>query len=150
VVAQFALATEIAAPVGRVFDLCLDVEAHLRSMARSRERAIAGRTDGILELDDQVTWRARHFGIPWKMAVRITELDRPRRFVDQQVNGPFESFRHQHDFEPTREGTRMTDTIEFVAPFGLIGRLAESLVLERRLRTLIEMRNRYLQQAAAG
>ncbi|MFO7960574.1 MAG: SRPBCC family protein [Nitriliruptoraceae bacterium] len=149
-VARFALATEIAAPVGRVFDLCLDVEAHLRSMARSRERAIAGRTDGILELDDQVTWRARHFGIPWKMTVRITELDRPRRFVDQQVTGPFESFRHQHDFEPTREGTRMTDTIEFVAPFGLIGRLAESLVLERRLRTLIEVRNRYLQQAAAG
>jgi len=102
VVAWFTLVTEIAAPVGRVFDLCLDVEAHVRSMARSRERAIAGRTDGILEVDDQVTWRARHFGIPWKMTVRITELDRPRRFVDQQVTGPFASLRHPHVFEPTR------------------------------------------------
>lgn len=149
-VARFTLGTEIAAPACRVFDLCLDVEAHVRSMSRSRERAIAGRTDGILELGDQVTWRARHFGIPWKMTVRITELDRPRRFVDQQVIGPFESFRHLHDFEPTRDGTRMTDTIEFVAPFGLVGRLAERLVLERRLRALVEMRNRYLRQAAAG
>jgi len=64
VVARFTLATEIAAPVGRVFDLCLDVEAHVRSMARSRERAIAGRTDGTLVINDHVTWRARHFGIP--------------------------------------------------------------------------------------
>ena len=72
---------------------------------RSRERAIAGRTDGMLELDDQVTWQAQHVGIPGKITVRITELDRPRRFVDQQVTGPFESLRHLHDVEPTREGT---------------------------------------------
>lgn len=150
VVARFTLVTEIAAPVGRVFDLCLDVEAHVRSMAHSRESVIAGRTDGILELDDRVTWRARHFGIPWTMTVRITELDRPRRFVDEQVTGPFDSFHHLHEFEPTRDGTRMTDTIEFVAPFGLVGRLAENRVLERRLRALIETRNRYLQQAAGG
>jgi len=44
----------------------------------------------------------------------------------------------------------MTDTIEFIAPFGLVGRLAASLMLERRLRALIETHNRYLQQAAAG
>jgi len=150
VVTSFVLVTEIAAPVDRVFDLCLDVESHLRSMARSRERAIAGRTNGTLELGDQVTWRATHFGIPWTMTVQIAELDRPRRFVDEQVTGPFASFRHRHEFEQRGDGTQMTDTIEFTAPFGLVGRFAERLVLEGRLVTLIETRNRYLQQAAPG
>ena len=140
--------TDLDAPVERVFDLCLDVGSHVASMARSRERAVGGRTDGILELGDHVTWRARHFGVPWTMTVRITELDRPHRFVDEQIAGPFASFQHRHGFERHGDGTRMTDTVTFVAPFGPAGRIAERLVLGRRLRTLIVERNRYLQQAA--
>lgn len=38
----------------------------------------------------------------------------------------------------------MVDRIEFVAPFGPLGRLAEKLVLARYLQRLIERRNRHL------
>lgn len=144
----FTVETDLDAPVERVFDLCLDVGSHLASMARSGERAIDGRTDGVLELGDQVTWRAWHFGLPWTMTIRITELDRPHRFVDEQVAGPFASFAHHHAFARRGDGTRMTDTVTFVAPFGTVGRIAEHLVLGRRLRALIVERNRYLQQVA--
>lgn len=147
-VVHFTLVTHISAPVERVFDLSLEVEAHLASMARSRERAIGGRMTGPLALGEHVTWRARHFGVAWTMTSGIVELERPHRFVDQQLRGPFASFRHVHLFEPVDAGTRMTDTVTFTAPFGLLGRLAEKLVLARRLRALITIRNLYLRQAA--
>jgi hypothetical protein len=38
----------------------------------------------------------------------------------------------------------MTDRVEFTAPFGLLGRLAERLVLRRYLQRLIRERGRFL------
>jgi hypothetical protein len=38
----------------------------------------------------------------------------------------------------------MTDIVEFEAPAGWLGRLAERLVLASYIRTLIEERNQYL------
>ncbi|TLM74513.1 hypothetical protein [Pseudarthrobacter sp. NamB4] len=67
-----------------------------------------------------------------------------KTFDDEQVKGPFRRFRHIHEFNQDSGGTTMVDRIEFAAPFGLIGRLVEKLVLAGYLRRLIEARNRYL------
>ena len=79
--------TEISAAAEVVFDLALDIDAHEASMAKSGERAIGGVTSGLIGLDQDVTWRARHFGIPFTMTSRVTEWSRPKRFVDEQVRG---------------------------------------------------------------
>jgi len=145
---QFEVATDIAAPPEIVFDLSLDIDEHLRSMADSGERAVGGVTSGMIGLGEQVTWRARHLGIPFTMPSRVTELDRPRRFVDEQTRGPFRRFHHEHRFEATASGTRMVDHITFDAPFGPIGRVTEMLVLGRYLRHLIEVRGEHLKGVA--
>jgi len=72
------------------------------------------------------------------MTSRITGFDPPHTFTDEQVRGPFHSFRHVHTFQPTPDGTEMVDQVTFVAPFGPIGRLAERIALARHLRGLIE------------
>jgi hypothetical protein len=46
------------------------------SMARSREHAIGRVTSDLLRLGDEVTWRAWHFGIPWRLTSRIRHLNR--------------------------------------------------------------------------
>lgn len=143
-VVAFTCSTVVHAPPSVVFDLAIDIDAHVASMAASRERAVGARRSGRLALGQEVTWRAWHFGIPWTMTSRITELDRPHRFTDDQVRGPFATFRHVHRFEPAEDGTRMVDEVAFTAPLGPLGRLAERLLLARRLRELIEERNRYL------
>ena len=145
---EFALTTNIAATPERCFDLSLDIDLHLGSMAESGERAIAGVTTGAIGLGETVTWRARHFGIPWTMTSRIIELDRPHRFVDSQVTGPFRSFRHEHEFSAVTDGTLMVDRIRFTAPFGPVGQIAEQALLGRYVKHLIETRNRYLRFAA--
>ncbi|MFF2495252.1 SRPBCC family protein [Agromyces sp. NPDC058064] len=113
-------------------------------MAHTDERAVGGVTSGAIGLGEEVSWRARHFGVRWRMTSRITELERPVRFVDEQVRGPFRSFRHVHRFESDRaDETLMIDDIEFAAPFGPLGRLAER-ALGPYLRRLIERRNAHL------
>jgi ligand-binding SRPBCC domain-containing protein len=137
----FRLVTEIAAPPERVFALSLDVGAHERSMAGTDERAVAGTTSGTIGLGESVTWRARHFGVVWRMTSRITALEAPGRFVDEQVRGPFARFRHEHRFEPSAVGTRMVDDVTFRAPLGPLGWLAERLALARYMPRLIAARN---------
>jgi len=143
------LVTELPISPEAAFDLSLDVDVHTNSMAASREAAVAGVTRGRMALYDEVTWRAWHFGVPWRMSSRITVLQRPSRFVDEQVRGPFAGFRHEHVFEPMLTGTRMIDRIEFAAPLGWLGRVAERLVLAGYIRRLIERRNTYLVATAA-
>ena len=138
----------IDAPSDVVFDLSLDIDAHLASMARSGERAVAGVTTGQIGLGEEVTWRARHFGIPFRMTSRVTALDGPNRFVDEQTRGPFRRFHHEHTFEPTDGGTLMVDAISFDAPLGPVGRAVERLGLERYMRRLIQERGAFLKQAA--
>lgn len=131
-------------PKFELFDRARSIDAHKDSMAKSRERAVAGVTSGLISLGEEVTWRAWHFGVPLQMTTRITEMESPDYFVDEQVNGPFRQFRHIHEFSQDPTGTTMVDRVAFAAPFGILGRLVEKLVLAGYLRRLIETRNRHL------
>lgn len=86
---KFELVTELPLTPEEAFDRSLDVNVHVDSMAASREVAIAGVTSGRMAISDEVTWRAWHFGIPLRMRRRITALERPRWFVDEQGSGRF-------------------------------------------------------------
>jgi ligand-binding SRPBCC domain-containing protein len=144
----FHLVTRAEASAGALFDASLSIDAHVSSMARSRERAVAGVTSGKICLGETVTWRARHFGIWFTMTSTISELDRPRRFVDEQVRGPFRVFRHVHTFESDAAGTRMTDEITIGSP--VFGSLVERVVLVPYLRRLIARRNAHLVASLGG
>lgn len=141
---RFELETLIAAPQQAVFDAALDIDAHLASMESSAEEAVGGVTSGSIGLGETVTWRAKHFGITWRMTSKITELDEPHSFVDEQVRGPFKLFRHEHILEQTASGTKMTDRIVFDAPLGPIGDLIEKVVLGSYIPKLIRHRNDFL------
>ncbi len=131
-------------PKAQLFDLARSIDAHKDSMAHSREKAVAGVTSGLISFEEEVTWRAWHFGLPLRMTSRITQMEAPDSFVDEQVKGPFKSFRHIHEFSQDAKGTIMIDRIEFAAPFGPVGLLVEKLALARYMRKLIETRNRHL------
>ncbi len=141
---SFVCRTESTLSREHLFDLARSIDAHVDSQKHARERAVGAVTTGLIGEGQEVTWRARHFGIPLSMTSRITELEFPARFVDEQVRGPFKCFRHVHEFEATATGSVMTDRLEFAAPFGPLGRMAERLVLRRYLERLITLRGRFL------
>ena len=104
----------------------------MQSTAPTRERAIAGVTQGLIGPGETVSWRGKHFGLMLEHQSKITEYDRPRHFQDVMVRGMFRSFVHDHYFEPAPEGyTMMRDVLRFAAQLGPLGRVAEVLVLKR-------------------
>lgn len=142
------LETRIAAPVDRVFDLARSIDAHSASTTGTDERAVAGRTSGLIELGETVTWEARHFGVRQKLTSRITEMNRPEMFVDEMVRGAFSSIRHIHRFEQKGDLTLMHDEFQFSAPLGILGRLAEILFLTRYMERFLRERNKVLKELA--
>lgn len=146
-VRSFTVVTRVPGRRERLFDLSLDIDAHVASMSPSGEQAIAGVRSGTIGLGESVTWRARHFGVLFTMTSTITALDRPARFVDEQTRGPFRSFRHEHVFTRDGENTVMIDTVTLASP--VFGAVAERFVLVPYLRRLIVARNRHLVAALA-
>ncbi|SJM66126.1 SRPBCC family protein [Gulosibacter sp. 10] len=144
------LETRVMAPIDRCFALSLSIDAHTGSMEASGERAVAGVTSGEIGPGETVTWRARHFGLPFRLTSVISEYERPTRFVDEQVRGPFARWWHEHRFVPDGDATVMIDRIEFAAPLGVLGRLVERMVLTSYMERLILQRNRWLKRALEG
>src|SRR5512141_1289353 len=102
---SFVCRTESVLPREQLFDRARSIDAHVETMAASGERAVAGVTQGLISIGEQVTWRARHFGVPLTMTSRVTSLDYPTSFVDEQVRGPFKAFRHVHEFAANGAGS---------------------------------------------
>jgi ligand-binding SRPBCC domain-containing protein len=142
--------TDIAASAATVFDLELDMDVHAASLAGHQERVRTSTGRPQLGLGDVVTLRARHFGVTWRMTSQVVELDRPHRFVDVQVAGPFRRFRHEHVFVPTPGGTRMTDRVAFTAPLGAPGAAVGRLVVGPYLRRLLQQRGAHVRSVAEG
>ena len=117
-------------------------------MSGSGEEAVAGRTSGLIGLNEEVTWRAKHFGVMHEHSSRITAYDRPRYFRDVMVKGRFKRFEHDHLFEEVNGLTAMRDVIVFQSPLGPLGRLVDALILSSYLEKLIGQRNQVIKAAA--
>jgi ligand-binding SRPBCC domain-containing protein len=142
------LETYIDAPIERCFDLALSVDLHRYSVAHTHERPIAGVKTGVMKLGDTVTWEATHFGVTQHLTSKITAWERPYRFTDEMLRGAFRELKHVHEFVPQPPGTLMIDVFAFRAPLGLLGWVAEQLVLTRYMEGLLLTRNRYLKRMA--
>jgi ligand-binding SRPBCC domain-containing protein len=150
-VTRLVVETFIAAPIERVFDLARDVEAHNRSASFSRERCVEpGRTSGLLQLGDLVTFEGMHFGVRQRVTAKIVEVDAPRRFVDELVRSAFKRLRHEHDFEERDGGTLMRDTLEWTSPFGILGRIADTLFVRKHMEWFVTTKQRALKKIAEG
>jgi ligand-binding SRPBCC domain-containing protein len=139
---------DINAPATVCFDMARSVDAHIESARTTGERAVSGVTSGMLNLGDEVTWRARHFGVTQHLTSRIVAFDRPHHFRDEMVRGAFHRIVHDHFFESVRGGTRMADVFDFTAPFGPLGTLVDRLILRAYLRRFLENRAQALKQLA--
>ncbi len=142
------ITTPINAPIKRCFDLALSVDLHKDSVSQTNEKTIAGITSGIMKLNDTVTWQATHFGISFNMTSTIPVLNEPSFFVSEMIEGPFKKIYHQHLFEEKNNQTIMTDNFEFEAPYGMLGKLVEKLLLTNHMKTFLVMRNTYLKAIA--
>lgn len=145
---RIELKTKIKAEKEIVFDLSRSIDLHKISTEHTNEKAVDGKTSGLISEGEWVTWRAKHFGVCQNMTSKITEFYRPDFFADEMVKGAFKSFRHEHHFKEFNGGTLMTDYFDYKSPFGFLGNLSDKLFLKKYMKDLLEKRNQTIKEFA--
>jgi ligand-binding SRPBCC domain-containing protein len=147
------LLTSIHAPIERCFDLSRSIDLHTLSTAQTGEKAVAGRTSGLISHGETVTWKARHFGIWQTLTSQITAYQYPHYFCDEMLQGAFRSIRHEHWFQSVNADTilsltEMKDVFGFESPLGWLGKLANRAFLTNYMERLLTERNRVIKAFA--
>ena len=146
--ATIRLSTHMLSDIETCFDLARSIDLHQISTAHTNEKAIAGVMHGLINLNEQVTWQAKHFGTTRKLTSKITAFDRPFYFRDEQVEGAFKFITHDHYFEVCNDTIIMKDVFSFRSPYGVLGRLADKFILTGYLTRLLVKRNNIIKHFA--
>lgn len=142
------LTTFIEAPVERVFDLSRNIELHKESMKHHKEEAVAGTRFGLIEKEETVTWKARHFFKTRILRIRVTDMQKPLHFTDEQAEGAFRLLKHEHHFKACANGTIMIDLFQFESPYGFLGKWLNSIYLKSYMKKLLQKRNTVIKEYA--
>jgi len=142
------LTTVIHAPVEIVFDLSRSINLHEKSMAQTNEKAIAGTITGLIQKGETVTWKAKHLLKVRTLQTLITKMIPYTFFTDEMKKGDFKSMLHHHYFKPIANGTVMIDELYFESPYGIIGKIVNSMFLTGYMTKLITQRNNIIKEYA--
>ncbi len=86
------------------------------------------------------------FSLRWDLEHR--DYRQGESFADQQVRGPFRSWRHVHRMVATGpDSCILEDRIEYALPFGVLGDLAARLIVAPKLRRLFDFRHAVTRRA---
>ena len=61
-----------------------------------------------------IDYRLKLHGIPIKWRTEICVWEAPFRFVDQQLNGPYKRWYHEHTFEEIDGKTKVCDNVHYI------------------------------------
>lgn len=86
-----------------------------------------------------IDYRIRLYGIAMRWRTRIREWYPPSVFIDEQEEGPYALWVHQHRFFPEGDGTRVEDWVRYRLPLGWLGRTAHPMV-RRQLERIFDYR----------
>ena len=117
-------------------------------MVQTNEKAIDGRTSGLIEVNETVTWQAKHLFKNRYLRVKITEMIPFEMFTDEMIEGDFKFMHHEHHFVYENGNTIMKDVFKFKAPFGIAGKIFCKLYLAKYMRQLLYQRNLVIKEFA--
>lgn len=91
-----------------------------------------------------VDYQIRLLGAPLRWRTLITAYDPPRRFVDQQLMGPYSFWHHTHEFEEVPEGTLVRDVVRYALPLGALGDLVAGAYVAADLEEIFRYRKKVI------
>jgi len=129
-------------PVAQVFEFFEDP----RNLARITPPQLSFRvtSEGAIEMREgaMIDYTIRWLGLPMRWRTLITSYRPPKFFVDEQIRGPYRLWRHRHDFREVDGNTIIDDRVEYQLPMGILGRIANRLVVARQLKGIFAYRQR--------
>ena len=70
-----------------------------------------------------IDYTIRIFGKKIRWTTLITEYIPNKMFIDQQLSGPYSMWHHKHEFNIIDDSVEVVDTINYIVPFGFIGKV---------------------------
>lgn len=93
-----------------------------------------------------ITYKIRPVaGIPINWVTEITHVTKPNFFVDEQRFGPYKFWHHSHKFRLAPEGVVIEDTVYYGLPLGILGRIAHTLFVKKKLEQIFDYRRQVLE-----
>ena len=84
------------------------------------------------------------FGINMNWCTEITHIDPMKYFIDEQRFGPYAMWHHEHHFKEIDGGVEMTDKLHYAIPFGIFGRLANSILVDKKIEEIFATRSVFI------
>ncbi|OCB78113.1 SRPBCC family protein [Flavobacterium crassostreae] len=85
-------------------------------------------------------------GLKLSWTTEITTVRDNHYFIDEQRFGPYTFWHHKHFFEATDQGVKMTDIVHYALPFGILGRILNTLIVKRKLTQIFAHREKMVDQ----
>ena len=145
---RIEIITKIKASQKLVFDLSRSIELHKISTKETNEKAIAGRTEGLIALGETVTWRAKHLGFYQNFTSKVTGCNEADYFADKMLSGAFKSFHHEHFFSYEKGETILKDIMVYTSPLGWLGKFVDFLFLKKYMMKFLMQRNDTIKEYA--
>lgn len=83
--------------------------------------------------------------LPLNWVTEITHVNEPHYFVDEQRKGPYKLWHHQHHFRAlSADKTEMTDILHYEVPAGIIGRILNKLMINKKVDSIFQYREKKL------
>jgi len=145
---RFQFSSKIDASVESVFGFHERPDA-LELLTPPWQRIEVMRRTGGLEAGAEVEFRLLIGPLRLRWIARHTAYEKNRRFVDEQIEGPFRRWVHSHAFVTEDGGARLTDRIEFSLPGGWMADLLFGWLVRAQLRRLFDYRHRITRQSCS-
>ena len=81
-----------------------------------------------------------------KWVTEIKHIIPGKEFVDEQRIGPYRFWYHHHKIEEAESGVRMIDQVNYVPPYGVLGKIVNKLLIRNKLLEIFEYRKQVLHQ----
>jgi ligand-binding SRPBCC domain-containing protein len=146
---HFERSSQVQAPVEVVFAFHERPDA-LQKLTPPTQRVQMLRREGGLETGARVELLLRFGPFSRRWIALHTEYARNCFFVDTQVEGPFRSWRHRHEFSPEAGGTLLTDSIDFELPGGPVTEVLLGWLIVAQLKKMFAYRHAVTRRECEG
>lgn len=146
--AKIHLTTFIAAPVDKVFDLSRHIALYKLLFQGRKEKISSGAASNLVGKNETVTILVTHAGKQRMTMLKLTTFERPNLFVEEQVKGDLQNYRHEHHFKKAENGTILIDILEFGIPKDILGKIFGKVYFKKYLEELLRKRTEIIRSYA--
>ena len=134
----------IAAPLERVFPFFTDAKNLERMTPEFLHFKIRWQSTPQIEKGTEFVYTIKIHGLPVKWRTLITRWEPPFLFADNQEQGPYHTWYHEHEFESLAGGTLMTDRVYYQLPLEPWGHFAAGWLVHKDVQNIFAYRRQVI------